>query len=491
MLKAGAAYLPVDPDNPDDRIAYLLRDAEPECIVTDTSTAARLSAYDAATTVLIDDPDMHTDTATHAPDPKRRPGIRDRAYVRYTSGSTGRPKGVVVSHAAIVSHLAWMQHGFALGADDRVLQKTPCGFDVSVWEFFWPLLCGATPVLAEPEGHRDPAYLAETIEAERITTVHFVPSMLEVFLDEPAAARCATLRRVICSGEALGAELADRCIAQLDAPVFNLYGPTEAAVDVSWWRHEAGGRTVPIGHPVWNTRLHVLDDGLRATPPGVIGELYLAGTQLADGYLGRPELTAQRFLTDADGAPETRMYRTGDLARRRVDGAVEYAGRIDDQVKIRGVRIEPGEVAAALHAIAGVRRAAVVATEIAGATALVAYVVGDDPDPTALRRDLAVRLPAAMVPAHVMVLPQLPVTANGKLDKAALPAPDSGPHDAHDGPRSPTEQTLCEAFAEELGRRGCGATDDFFALGGHSLAAARLTRRLSEVLGVEVGIASI
>ncbi|GDY63043.1 hypothetical protein SAV14893_024360 [Streptomyces avermitilis] len=339
VLKTGAAYLPVDPDYPADRIGYLLADAAPVLLLTHSDVEATLppgARPEGLPRLVVDAQEEPLERAPFAP--ARPPAAQDAAYVIYTSGSTGRPKGVVVPHAGIVNRLHWMQHEYRLTGDDRVLQKTPSGFDVSVWEFFWPLITGATLVVAEPGGHKDPAYLAELIRGERITTVHFVPSMLQVFLDEPAAALCTGLRRVVCSGEALPVELADRFTASLPGvPLHNLYGPTEASVDVTYWEYtpEPGATSVPIGRPVWNTRLYVLDAALRPAAVGETGELYLAGVQLALGYLNRPGLTAERFVADPYGPPGSRMYRTGDLARRRPDGALDYVGRADHQVKIR------------------------------------------------------------------------------------------------------------------------------------------------------------
>lgn len=506
--KCGAAYVPVDPDYPDGRIAYLLEHARPSCVIADAAVARRLAGTDAPLppAVLVDDPDVAALLRDGGPGPQRGPRPPEApAYVLYTSGSTGAPKGVVVPHRAIVNRLAWMQHAFGLTPGERVLQKTPSGFDVSVWEFFWPLITGATLVLAEPGGHRDPAYLTRVLADEDVSTVHFVPSMLEALLGEPALAARAeaagpsagpfpALRRIVCSGEALAPAVADRAAELLGAPVFNLYGPTEAAVDVTWWRHEPGSGAVPIGHPVWNTRLHILDPGLRPVPPGAPGELYLAGVQLADGYLHRPDLTAGRFVADPHGAPGARMYRTGDLARRRGDGAVEYLGRADDQVKIRGVRVEPGEIAAALREADGVEQAAVIAARPPGGgePRLIGYAVpapGARPDPAELRRTLAATLPAAFVPAQVLLIPALPVTANGKLDRSALPAPDAG-HAAAEAPRTPLEQALCELMTDVLGTP-VGPGDDFFEQGGHSLAAVALVRRLRDELGVDTAVGAV
>ncbi|MGW3313860.1 amino acid adenylation domain-containing protein, partial [Streptomyces sp. NPDC001073] len=471
VLKTGAAYVPVDPDYPADRIAYILEDAAPMCVVTKEMLAESAQA-------VADEYDLSVVVDPGSP-----------AYVIYTSGSTGRPKGVVVEHRGIVNRLLWMQDRFALAADDRVLQKTPSGFDVSVWEFFWPLLTGAGLVVARPGGHRDPEYLASLIAQERVTTVHFVPSMLQVFLQEPAAVQCGdVLRRVVCSGEALPPEAVDRFRQVLDVPLFNLYGPTEASVDVSWWECSAPvGTTVPIGRPVWNTQLHVLDAGLSLVPVGVAGELYIAGLQLARGYHQRPGLTAERFVADPFGAPGSRMYRTGDLVRWNIDGEIEYLGRTDDQVKIRGFRIELGEIETVLATHPDVTQATVIVRD----ERLVGYVVLADGvmlDPQVLRAHVAAAVPEYMVPSAILILDALPLTPNGKLDRRALPAVEFAADGAGRGPRTPQEEVLCQVFAEILGVERVSVDDNFFELGGHSLLATRLVSRVRSVLGVELGI---
>ncbi|MEV6874242.1 amino acid adenylation domain-containing protein [Amycolatopsis sp. NPDC051128] len=475
--KAGAAYLPLDPAYPAERVEFMLADAAPAVVLTPESFA-RLVAEPAAATRPLPE-------ATGA----------DPAYVIYTSGSTGRPKGVVVGHTAIVNRLCWMQHEYGLEPGERVLQKTPSSFDVSVWEFFWPLLVGATLVLARPDGHRDPAYLADLIRRERITTVHFVPSMLEAFVASPDSAGCAGLRRVICSGEALPSALAARFAAISDAGLHNLYGPTEAAVDVTAHRYDPGDGTVsvPIGSPVWNTRVHVLDERLRPVPPGIPGELYLAGVQLADGYLNRPKLTAERFVANPFEAGGGRMYRTGDVVRWCGDGVLEYLDRADDQVKIRGLRIELGEIAAVLGGHPDVLQAAVVAREHrAGDRRLVGYVVpaGGEVDPAALREHAAAALPEYMVPSAIVALAALPLTPSGKLDRKALPAPDPVSV-AGRAPQTGRQRVLCGLFAEVLGLDSVSIDDGFFDLGGHSLLAARLIARIRAELGVRLSIRSL
>ncbi|GAA1673517.1 amino acid adenylation domain-containing protein [Streptomyces yatensis] len=504
VVKTGAAYLPVDPDYPADRIRLMLEDAAPALLLTTTETATGLPVEASVPVLALDAPGT-LDTlaglpAGDVPDGERRAPLHPAApaYVIYTSGSTGRPKGVMVPHSGIVNRLAWMQARYGLTAEDRVLQKTPAGFDVSVWEFFWPLLEGAALVVARPEGHKDPAYLAELIQAERVTTVHFVPSMLQVFLQEPGAARCTGLRRVLCSGEALPRELQDEFLRTLDAELHNLYGPTEASVDVTSWECErtAPPGPVPIGRPVWNTRLYVLDEALRPVPPGVPGDLYLAGVQLARGYLGRPGLSAERFVADPFSADGGRMYRTGDIARWRPDGALDFLGRADDQVKLRGVRIELGEIEAVLARHAEVAHSAVVVREDQpGDRRLVAYVVaraaGGEPRPAALRDHLAAEVPEYMVPSAFVTLPELPLTPNGKLDRKALPAPGAPAGVAGRAPRNLREQLLCGVFAEVLGLPRVGIDDNFFELGGHSLLMVRLANQVRLAFGVDLTIRTV
>ncbi|MFG2977291.1 amino acid adenylation domain-containing protein [Streptomyces sp. NPDC048331] len=488
VSKSGAAYLPVDPSLPADRIAYLLSDAEPVLLLADDEVAAALPA---STDLPRLDPGAAHDGDPGAAGPAPLPG--HPAYVIYTSGSTGRPKAVVVEHSAIVNRLLWMQDRYRLGADDRVLQKTPFGFDVSVWEFFWPLITGAALVVAEPGGHKDPAYLTRVIQEEAITTVHFVPSMLAAFVEDPEAGRCRSLRRVVCSGEALPEELKNRFLDVLDVPLHNLYGPTEAAVDVTHWdcrREDAG--PVPIGRPIWNTSLYVLDPRGRPVPVGIAGELFLAGAGLARGYLRRPALTAERFPLDPFGPPGSRMYRTGDLARHRADGSVEYLGRTDDQVKIHGFRIELGEIETALGRLDGVGRAAVVVREdVPGERRLVGYLVpeaGADPAPDTepMRAELARSLPEYMVPVLVVV-DGLPVTPNGKLDRRALPAPAAAAAaTGYEPPAGETEELVAMVWASVLDVPRIGRHDDFFALGGHSLSATRVAARLRQALGLDL-----
>ncbi len=478
VLRAGAAYLPLDLDHPAGRVETILNSAQPVAVL------AADDPYGLYGPCLLSSADWPDAPASSLPEP--RPD--DAAYVIYTSGSTGDPKGVVVTHRAIVNRLLWMRDHYGIGSHDRILQKTPATFDVSVWEFFLPLIAGATLVVAPPGAHRDPAAIAALIRGEAITTLHFVPSMLAAFLDAPESAGIA-IARVFCSGEELAADLRDGFHRRVTAELHNLYGPTEAAVDVSYWPASADdmSRPVPIGHAVWNTRLVLLDDWRRPVPPGVVGNLYLGGVQLARGYLGRADLTAERFIDDPFH-PGERLYLTGDLARRRPDGAVVFLGRADHQVKIRGLRIELGEIEAAIVASGQTRAVAVIARD----GRIIAYVVpGDGYTPDALRAALAERLPDYMLPAAIVELAALPVTANGKLDRKQLPAP-SFRGQGGEAPATETERQLAALYAELLATEGAiGARDDFFALGGDSLQAMKLMLRIRETWGHDPGLATL
>ncbi|MFD7665829.1 amino acid adenylation domain-containing protein [Streptomyces sp. NPDC059788] len=496
VLKAGAAYVPVDADYPADRIRYVLQDAAPSLVLTLSDTGSR-GAADAAGVpeLVLDAPEVAQALAREdGTDPGTPTDPRHPAYVIYTSGSTGRPKGVVVPHRGVVNRLLWMEHHYGPGAGERVLQKTPAGFDVSVWEFFWPLISGAVLVLARPEGHKDPAYLADLIRRERVSVAHFVPSMLQAFLAEPTAAGCTSLVRVLCSGEALQGGTRARFAELLGASLHNLYGPTEASVEVTYWDcgPDEGTAPVPIGRPLWNTRVYVLNEALRPVPPGVPGEFYLAGVQLARGYLGRHGLTAERFVACPYGEPGGRMYRTGDVVRRHPAGHLEFVGRADDQVKLRGQRVEPGEIAAVVAADPAVAQAVVLVREDwPGDQRLVAYAVpaaGAALDPRAVRERAARELPDYMVPSVVVPLDALPLSPSGKLDRKALPVPERERAGAHRPPRTPREEILCGIFADVLGVPRVGIDDGFFELGGHSLLGTRLIARVRAVLGADLSV---
>ena len=492
--KAGAAYVPLDPAYPPERLAYMLEDSAPAVVLVHGATRALLG--DIATAVV--DLDQDTWQALFADNPQI-PALTPQhsAYVIYTSGSTGQPKGVVNEHAGVVNRLLWMQDAYRLTAADSVLQKTPFSFDVSVWEFFWPLMTGARLVMAQPGGHKDPHYLSEVIEREHITTLHFVPSMLDVFLANSDTARSRSLRQVMCSGEALPGSLVRRFKRQLPGcALHNLYGPTEAAVDVTAWdcagSIEQTPDNTPIGKPIANTRMYILDAQQQPVPQGVIGELYIAGVQVARGYLNRPQLTAERFLEDPFH-PQGRMYRTGDVARYRPDGNIEYLGRNDDQVKIRGLRIELGEIQARLTQIAGVQEAVVLAREDApGDKRLVAYYTGECLAIDVLRSQLLEHLPDYMVPAVFVHLDSLPLSPNGKLDRKALPAPDQGALKTreYEAPVGEVEITLARLWGELLNVERVGRHDHFFELGGHSLLAVSLIGRLRQE-GMEADVRSL
>ncbi|WNG47516.1 amino acid adenylation domain-containing protein [Archangium minus] len=493
ILKAGGAWVPMDPSYPAERLAFMVKDAAAPVLLTQERLKPVLPASSGRVVCL----DSGWEEIAREPGHRPRVAVAPEgaAYIIYTSGSTGRPKGALNTHEAIRNRLEWMQSAYGLTPRDAVLQKTPFGFDVSVWEFFWPLITGARLVMAIPGGHQDGAYLVRTIASERITTLHFVPSMLQVFLEQPGLESCAHLERIICSGEALPAELAQRCLERLPASLHNLYGPTEAAVDVTHWTCERGDsrRIVPIGRPISNLRIHILDAHLRPVPVGVPGELYIGGIGLARGYYRRPDLTAERFVADPIGTePGARLYKTGDLARYLPGGEIEYLGRTDFQVKLRGFRIELGEIEASLGQYPTVREAVVVAREdVPGDKRLVGYVVpatGQVVDVAELRRHLQRQLPEYMVPAAFVVMNALPLSSNGKVERRALPAPSSSLEEsrAHAPPRTRTEELLCGLFARLLRLERVGIHDDFFSLGGHSLLATRLVARVHETFGVEL-----
>jgi amino acid adenylation domain-containing protein len=493
VLKAGGAYVPVDPSYPAERIAYMLADARVPVLLTQARLAESLPEHGARVLRLDADwPSIASESADPVPAGVSPDGL---AYVIYTSGSTGRPKGAMNTHRGIVNRLLWMQAEYGLGTHDAVLQKTPFSFDVSVWEFFWPLATGARLVVARPGGHGDPAYLSEVVEREGITTLHFVPSMLRMFLEHGDAQRCGSVRRVVSSGEALSADLAARFFQRLPrAELHNLYGPTEAAVDVTAWACSPADadHAVPIGRPVANTRVYVLDREGGPVPVGVSGELHLGGVQVGRGYLGRPSLTAERFVPDPfSGDAGARLYRTGDLARWRTDGALEYLGRMDHQVKVRGFRIEPGEIEAVLATHPAVREAVVVAREgDSGEARLVAYAVveGEAPSADALRTFLRERLPEHMVPSGFVPLDAFPLSPSGKIDRKALPAPDGAERGgaAFVAPRSEVEATLAGIWSGVLGVERVGVHDHFFDRGGSSLLAVQVVSRVHQAFGVSL-----
>jgi amino acid adenylation domain-containing protein len=494
-VMAGAAYVPVDPDYPDVRIRQVLEDSGAPVVLTQSRFAAALSRGPARVMAL--DAEWDALAAGPAAEPAAvRPD--EVAYVLFTSGSTGRPKGVEVPHGALLNHMEWMEREFRL-AGGSVLQKTPFGFDASVWEFWAPLLEGGCLVMARPGGHRDPAYLVDALRGEEITTVQLVPSLLRALVDEPGLERCRALCRVFVGGEALERALVARLRARLDVQVVNLYGPTESCIDTVFHvcTGEGAAPGEPIGLPVDGILVYVLDPRGRPVPACVPGELYLGGAGLARGYVARPALTADRFVPDAfSGDAGARLYRTGDRVRRRADGVLEYLERTDFQVKVRGFRIELGEIEEALRADARVREVAVLARGAGEDAALVAYLAcaKPAPSPAELRAALQQRLPEYMVPSAFVMLDRLPLAPNGKLDRAALPEPDAAAlaaGQAYTAPETPAEEKVAAIWADVLGIERVGIHDDFFALGGHSLRATRVIARVEERFGVALPLRTL
>jgi amino acid adenylation domain-containing protein len=504
ILKAGAAYIPIDPTYPDERVAAMLEDSQPALLLTQAQLEARFAGK--ANRVIAVDGEP---AAQIAQQPGTNPGVQlqpdDLAYVIFTSGSTGRPKGAMNSHGGILNRLLWMQEEYRLGADDCVLQKTPFSFDVSVWEFFWPLITGARLVMARPGGHKDVDYLVGLITSDQVTTLHFVPSMLQMFLHGEHVERCTSLRRVICSGEALSYELQERFFARLQAELHNLYGPTEAAVDVTYWqcRPDHERRLVPIGRPVANTHMHILDAHQHPVPIGVVGELYIGGVQVGKGYLNRPDLTEERFVRLDLGEGSQRFYRTGDLGRWLQDGTIEYLGRTDGQVKVRGVRMELGEIEAALRKHPAVNEALVMVHRMTDADVrLVAYytlkegVASETLPASDLRLFLLQHLPEYMVPAAFVPLPEFPISPNGKVDRKALPRLDdllarSGKAQA--ALENDTERQIAEIWAEILRVpvASIGADDNVFDLGGNSLLVLQISEALWTRLHVSASVVDL
>ncbi|MFD7899393.1 amino acid adenylation domain-containing protein [Streptomyces sp. NPDC059743] len=501
VLASGGVYVPLAPEHPAERLAFMISDAGAEVLLTQESLRNRLPAHPRVVTVdgAGRDESAPSDTALMEP---VFVGNTDAAYIMYTSGSTGRPKGVVVTQAGIRNRVLWSVDRYGIGPGDRVLQKTTIGFDAAVWEFLSPLVSGGAVVMAPEEAHRDPSVMVRAVAEHDVTVLQLVPSVLRLLLAEADLGECSALRLVCSAGEPLPAELCARLRETADVEVFNTYGPTECAIDSTAWRYDGTEQAeiVPIGRPLPNVRTFVVDAEDQLVPVGVPGELCVAGVGLARGYAGRGDLTADRFTPHPfPSTPGERWYRTGDLVRRREDGALEFVGRIDEQVKVRGVRIEPGEIEAALTAHPAVA-AAVVTTHRpeSGDTELVAYLVAAPgtplPESEELRALLAARLPESMIPSVTVPLDAIPLTPNGKVDRRRLPSPES--RDQPDGtawtaPRTAAERTVAELMGEILGVERVSADDDFFALGGHSLLAIRLVLRLRRAFGIELTVGEL
>jgi amino acid adenylation domain-containing protein len=498
VLKAGGAYLPIDSMYPEERVAFMLQDAQTRVLLTQERLLGILPEYQGHTICL--DADWETISQDSEENPSSNVAIDNLAYVIYTSGSTGKPKGVMLPHRAICNHMLWMQADFPLTETDKVLQKTPFSFDASVWEFYAPLLVGAQLVIARPGGHQDSDYLIQVIVEQQITTLQIVPTLLQMLLESDIE-NCKSLKNVFCGGEALTAELQERFFTHLNASLHNLYGPTETCIDATFWTCKRGmnKQIVPIGRPIANTQIYILDTQVQLVPTGVIGELHIGGAGLARGYLNRPELTAERFIPNHfSNEMGARMYKTRDLARFLPDGTIEYLSRIDRQIKIRGFRIELGEIEASLIEHPLVHSVAVIAREdIPGNKHLVAYVVLNQEQVlthSTLRHFLKEKLPEYMVPNAFVMLESLPLSPNGKVDHRALPAPDASHRNLQTGvvaPRNPTEEILASIWSEVLGLQHLSVHDNFFELGGHSLLATQVISRLRQAFSVELLLHSL
>ncbi|KAF0809378.1 amino acid adenylation domain-containing protein [Alcanivorax sp. S71-1-4] len=493
VMKTGAAYVPLDPDYPAQRLRYMMDDSGLSLLLTQAALRDTLPVPEGVRRMTL---------ADYAPDdlPEDNPSVpltgAHLIYLIYTSGSTGKPKGTANSHRALCNRLAWGQAHQPIGAGDTVMQKTPFSFDISFWEFFWPLTTGARLALAGPGEHRDPARLVALIRQHQVSTIHFVPSMLQMFLGEPGVRDCDSLKHVICSGEALSAELRGRTLrAMPQVSLLNLYGPTEAAIEVTW--HDCvddGSASVPIGRPLANVITRILDSDGAPVPVGVAGELCLGGVALARCYWRRAALTAERFIADPLATSGERLYRTGDLVRWRRDGEIDYLGRIDHQIKVRGFRIELGEIDAALLALPAVREAVVVARDTPAGTQLLGYVSlqpGSAGQASTLRSALADTLPDYMVPAQIVILDTLPLNSNGKIDRKALPAPVQTASEPSAQPRDATEQQIAAIWCEVLGVTAVGRHDSFFDVGGHSLLLMKVHRRLQATLTAPVTVTDL
>ncbi len=489
ILKAGGAYVPIDPDYPKERIAFMLDDSQISVLLTQENVLNRVPITNHTSTIINLDTNWERIATQKTDNPISGVKPAHLAYVIYTSGSTGQPKGAMNTHQGICNRLLWMQDAYHLTSEDSVLQKTPFSFDVSVWEFYWPLMTGARLVVAKPGGHQDSTYLVKLIAEQKITTIHFVPSMLQIFVEEPGLEACHALRQVICSGEALPFELQERFFARSNAQLHNLYGPTEAAVDVTFWQCErnSSGRIVPIGRPIANTQIYIVDKHLQSVPVGVPGELLIGGIGLARGYSNRDELTLEKFIPNLFSSDSSsRLYKTGDLARFLPDGTIEYLGRFDHQVKIHGFRIELGEIESILAQHSEVKEVVVLArADRPASKQLIAYLVAKNgvvPPDSELKNMLKSKLPEYMIPSVFVRLEAFPLNPNGKIDRRALPASEvrtSSVEVRHEA-LSPTEELLTDIWAKTLGLEKVGIHENFFELSGDSILGIQIVSRANQ-----------
>jgi amino acid adenylation domain-containing protein len=484
ILKAGGAYVPFDPDYPIERLSFMLEDAAVKVLLTQQELIDKLPEHQAQLICL--DADWELISQFSQDNPITDVQATNLAYVIYTSGSTGQPKGVMLSHSNLSNHMFWMQETFPLTKTDRVLQKTPFSFDASVWEFYAPLLVGGQLLIAQPGGHTDSDYLLKTIAQQQVTTVQLVPSLLQMLLEQGGIENCQLLKRVFCGGEILPVALQEKLLSQLNVNLCNLYGPTECCIDVTFWncQREMYGQRIPIGRPISNTQIYILDSNLQSLPVGIPGELHIGGAGLARGYLNRPELTQEKFIPNPfSNYPDSRLYKTGDLARYLPDGNIEYLGRIDNQVKIRGFRIELGEIETVLKQHSQVQSSVIIDQEdTSGNKRLVAYIVPQKettPTPNELRQFLKEKLPDYMIPSAFVIMESLPLTPNGKIDRRALPETNlCGEIELNFvAPRNLEEEILAKIWSQVLRVEPVGIYDNFFELGGDSILTIQIITR--------------
>lgn len=498
ILKAGGAYVPVDPGYPKERLQYILFDTHASILLTQSHLISQFNEYKGLIIQLDNDWEKYM-VNQESNNPRPLATSKNLAYVIYTSGSTGKPKGVMVEHLSLVNHMLWMKNTFEFNNDDRILQKTSFSFDASIWEIFMPLISGGVLVFAQQNAHRDANLLVQDIQNFNITTVQLVPSFLNLILHENKLLQCIGLRQVFVGGERLTKELVENFNRQLKVPLYNLYGPTEATIDATFWDCSSGIslETIPIGKPIWNIFLYILDASHNPVPVGVVGELYISGLGLARGYLNHPELTAERFIKnpfakDGEQGINARLYRTGDLCEWLSDGNVKYIGRVDYQIKLRGFRIELSEIESAINTYTGVKQSVVVLNEKDDKQCLVAYYVCKNIISfNQLYTYLSKILPEYMIPVYFVHMNSFPLTVNGKVDRSALPAPEINQltnENEYVPPRNEIECKIQQIWQEILKISNIGMNENFFRLGGHSLLAAKIIARVRKVYDIDLPV---